>query len=111
MCGVTRAEEAFSADEQFGIVVAPKNTAAILECVQDPSLGRGHCLDYIKAATDVERTALISQRSRLFDRQRITISRGIVLDIAAGGLINQPFADVTLDGPGAFGKFARCHRT
>ena len=85
---VARTEEPFGTDKEFRIVVAPENAAAILEGLKDARLRAGHCLNHIKAATDVERTARVSQRHRLFRSETVAIRRRVVIDIAAGGLID-----------------------
>ena len=71
-----------------GYPIDDATRAAILEGLKDARLRAGHCLNHVKAATDVERTARVSQRHRLFRSETVAIRRRVVIDIAAGGLID-----------------------
>src|SRR6266545_923382 len=95
---ITWPEKFFSADEQIRIVFAPKHTAAIAEIIFNARDSASHGLDYKKAATNVKRTVLVSQCHSLLSCQTVAFGLRIILCVAAGRLIDQPFANVPFVG-------------
>src|SRR5437899_12173934 len=59
--GVAGSEKFLSANKKVGVVVAPQQSAAVLERFGDDRLGVHHCFYHVETATDIKRAVLIGQ--------------------------------------------------
>ena len=97
---VAGAEQPLGADEETAVVFVPSDTASGAERVHERvgvDVGRH---DAGEAAGQERRAVLVGERERLFGRELVGPRRRVVGDVAAGGLVVEPFAHVPLVGPG-----------
>src|SRR6266850_8617038 len=97
-------EKLFGTDEEIGIVLAPKHAAAFAKMIFDARHRAGHGLDHKESAADIERAVLVRQSDRLFGRQVVPARSRVILNIAAGSLIDEPFTNVAFVGVSSLGQ-------
>src|SRR5262249_32763609 len=100
-------EEPLGPAEQARVVVAPRDAAAALERGLDLRLIAVRGLDQIEGAADVARAALVGQAERLLLGEGVLAVLRVVLDVAARGLVQEPFLQVPLAAAGFSGKIRR----
>jgi hypothetical protein len=91
-------------------VLVPQHAAAVAESLCDARLGARHGLNHIEAAANIKGTVLVRQSQRLLRRKPKAPALLIILDVTAGGLIYQPFTNVSRDRAGALGQLFRGRR-
>ena len=84
--------------------------APVRKIPSDAWLGLGHRQRDHQRAADVEGAVLVEERHRLLVRQRVAPRGGIVGDVASGGLVDQPLADVALARVGLLRQLRRRQR-
>jgi hypothetical protein len=103
--GITRAEKAFGADKQLGMVLMPAHTLSGLESFRELLLGFCSSEGHLKCSRQEDRAGFVGHRKSLFFAEVEFASRRVVGDVAAGGLCAQPLAYIAFGGAGALGKF------
>ncbi|MER3431821.1 MAG: hypothetical protein C4324_12410 [Blastocatellia bacterium] len=93
-------------NKKIGIVFAPKHRAAFLEIIPNPRLGIEQCLDNVKTAADEKWAIFLRKSHRLLGQQGIFSAQWVVMNIIAGCLIDQPFANTSLIGARCIGELA-----
>src|SRR3546814_5902820 len=66
-------------------------------------------LDDAVGAGDDDRAVRIGHAQGLLGREGVTVGVGVVIDVAARGLVAEPFAHVALAGPGGGGQLGGVH--
>src|ERR1041385_1446089 len=85
--GVPRTEETFRADKEIGMMFTPEHAASAAKVVFNSFHSLSHGFNDIKAAAYIERAVLISQCDGLLGRKTVVTIFGIVINVAACGLI------------------------
>src|SRR3954468_16677535 len=89
------------------MLVAPFEAAARAKVFDATLLCVERGFDECKGALQVEGARLVRQAVGLFGRQRELLRCGVVREKAAGCLVGEPLANVTLRGSRQAGKLAR----
>ncbi len=89
------------------MVLAPLHAVAAAEILNRTLTYVKQVLDNLVRAHQVDGTVRVGEAQLLFLVQVICVAGFVVFHIAAGGLIRQPLADVTLVGPGLLRQLLR----
>jgi hypothetical protein len=107
---VAGAEEALATMEQTLIVLAPFHALTSAEILKRALAHVEEILDKQIRTRQIDRPCRVGHAERLLRVQMVFINGGIVVDVAARGLIAEPLTNVALVGLGARGQIARRER-
>ncbi len=91
-------------------MLVPTDPLTGAERLAEPLLVGIQRRDHVVDAQHVERALLVGERQRVLVGERVGVGLRVVLDVAAGGLVSEPLADVALGGAGTAGDLLRGQR-